>query len=135
MLLRHLNANEVRATRLPVTTHEDLEADWRRVYQTAFMPGGKFLRDAKADYAYLSEPCTSWLVVPFLSNVPGTAIRVHQLSMSAFECHGRLLSLEQFAGIEFSIFPPDLSWTFVRTHEDYALGGPYFTRHDWRERF
>src|SRR3954471_18903079 len=107
-LLRHLLANNVAGTPLPVADHKQLEAEWRKLYQNAFLPEPKFidhkrseaerrkrhqstsspkhrfLHGAKADYAFLNEPCTNWLIVPFLSKVPGTSVHVHQLTMNAF---------------------------------------------------
>jgi hypothetical protein len=127
-LLRLFHGSSVTASRLPRLEHKRWELAWREVYQTAFVTGRRFRCGAKADHAFLQEPCSHWLIVPFLSMVPGTAVNVQHKALSAFECHGPLLLLEAFKNIEFFISPPDLSWTFVRTHEDYALGGPYFAR-------
>lgn len=51
--------------------------------------------------------------------------------LSAFECEGPLLELADFADIEFFISPLDFAWSFVRTHEDFAYGSPYFVRTEW----
>ena len=69
--------------------------------------------------------------VPFLSNVPGTPMHVRAPRLSAFDCEGPLLEFGRFSDIEFFVSPSDFAWTFVRTHEDFALGGPYFVRAEW----
>ncbi len=71
------------------------------------------------------------MLVPFLSDVPGTPMHVLGQRLSAFECDGPLLELGEFSDIEFFVSPLDLAWTIVRTHEDFALGGPYFVRMKW----
>ena len=68
------------------------------------------------------------MFVPFLSNVPGMPMHVLGPRLSAFDCEGPLLELKEFSEIEFFVSPPDFAWTFVRTHEDFAYGGPYFLR-------
>ena len=92
------------------------------------MSGANFREGAKAMDEYLREPETRWLLVPFLSKVPGTCVDVHTLQMNAFECEGPLLELGDFIHVEFFVSPHNLAWTFVRTHEDFELGGPYFAR-------
>ena len=71
------------------------------------------------------------MLVPFLSNVPGTPVHVLAQRLSAFDCDGPLVELGEFSDIEFFVSPPDFAWTLVRTHEDFALGGPYFVRAEW----
>jgi hypothetical protein len=127
-LRTHLAAAGVQCTRLPVSSHRDLEAAWRKLYQRAFLPGARFRHGARAVYEYLHEPVTRWLLVPFLSKVPGTSVHVHSLQMNAFECDGPLQELGDFINVEFFVSPKDLSWTFARTHEDFVFGGPYFVR-------
>jgi hypothetical protein len=50
----------------------------------------------------------------------------------AYACagDGALPSLSPFANLDFFIAPPDFAWTMLHTHEDYALGGPYFPRRE-----
>jgi hypothetical protein len=127
-LIAYLAAGGVTADRLPVAEHRTIEFAWRQVYHRAFTSGGRFRHDSKAVYAYLRERPASWLLVPFLSGVPGTAVHVVRPTASAFACTGPLPELGDFINVEFFVSPPDLSWTFVRTHEDFTLGGPYFTR-------
>ena len=71
------------------------------------------------------------MLVPFLSDVAGTPMHVLGQRLSAFDCEGSLVELGEFSDIEFFVSPPDFAWTFVRTHEDFALGGPYFVRAEW----
>ena len=39
--------------------------------------------------------------------------------------------LGQFCNLDFAMVATDFSWTMVYTHEDFALGGPYFTERGW----
>jgi hypothetical protein len=127
-LTAHLAAGSVIWRRLTAMEHRKWEFAWHHTYQRIFLHRGSFRHGAKAIDAYLREPVTRWLLVPFLSGVPGTKVHVVGVTASAFECEGPLMQLGQFLDIEFFISPLDLSWTFVRTHEDFALGGPYFAR-------
>jgi hypothetical protein len=132
-LLEQLEAAGVRYRRLSAEEHREHESAWRRVYGRAFLSSPRCRSGAKAVDEYLGQPVAKWLLVPFLSPVPGTPIMAdnRMKRLSAFECEGPLVELEQFHTVEFFISPPDLSWTFVRTHEDFAFGGPYFMRAEW----
>jgi hypothetical protein len=44
---------------------------------------------------------------------------------------GPLVPLGAACDVEFAVSPADLSWTMLHTHEDHALGGPYFIRREW----
>jgi hypothetical protein len=111
--------------------HRRLETEWRRFYGHVFEARPRCGHGTKAVHEYLSESATRWLFVPFCSNVPGIPMHLLTSRMSAFECDGRLLELAEFSAIEFFVSPPDFAWTFVRTHEDFAFGGPYFLRAEW----
>jgi len=126
LLRSHLAAAGVECRRLPVSSHREWEAAWRKLYQRAFVPGGRFREGVKAVNQYMQEPEKRWLLVPFLSKVPGTSVHPDSLQMNAFQCEGPLQELGDFADVELFVSPMDLGWTFVRTHEDFALGGPYF---------
>jgi hypothetical protein len=127
-LRAHLAGAGVRCARLAVGTHRELEGVWRKNYQRAFLPSGRFRHGLRAVHEFMKECETRWLLVPFLSKVPGTSVQVHSLQMNAFECDGPLQELGEFKNVEFFVSPGDFRWTFVRTHEDFALGGPYFAR-------
>lgn len=86
---------------------------------------------ASAVHEFLNEPATRWMLVPFLSNVPRIPMHVLAQRLSAFDCKGPILELGDFNDVEFFVSPPDFAWTFVRTHEDFELGGPYFVRAEW----
>jgi hypothetical protein len=131
MLTQHLNAAGVRHERLTDEGHRLREREWRNVYGHVFRPGLLHRHGAKAVYEYLNESATRWMLVPFLSNVPGTPMHVLAQRLGAFDCEGPLVELGEFSDIEFFVAPPDFAWTFVRTHEDFALGGPYFVRAEW----
>src|SRR5262245_44536973 len=130
-MVEHLNAASVRHERLTDEDHRLLEREWRNVYGYVFRPRVRHRHGAKAVYEYLNEPGKRWMLVPFLSNVPGAPMHVLAPRLSAFECEGPLLDLGEFSDIECFVAPPDFAWTFVRTHEDFALGGPYFVRAEW----
>ena len=104
-----------------------------RDHGSPFRARGRYRQGAKALHEYLNEQATRWRLIPFLSAVSGTSVHVLALALSAFECEGPLLELDDFRNVEFSVSPPDLAWTLVRTHEDFALGGPYFVRAGWVE--
>jgi hypothetical protein len=127
-LRTHLAAAGVRFRQMPVASHREWEARWRTVFQHAFEPGARFRHGARAVDEFLRGPAGEWVVVPFLSGVPGTSVHVHRLQMNAFECDGPLQALDEFLNVEFFVSPPDLAWTFVRTHEDFVYDGPYFAR-------
>src|SRR5262245_27223307 len=76
----------VESRRLPVTSHRDWEAAWRKIYLRAFLPGSRFRHGARAIDEYLQENASRWLIVPFLTKVPGTSVHVHSRQMNAFEC-------------------------------------------------
>ena len=133
-LIAQLNAARVRHRRLSHSEHRQREAEWRRVYADAFRPGLRHREGSKAAHAFLSETATEWLLIPFLSDVRGTPVSVIPGKLSAFACDGPLLDLEGLSDVEFFVSPPDFTWTFVRTHEDHVLGGPYFVRAEWVEQ-
>jgi len=68
-----------------------------------------------------------------LGRVEATHVSFDGPSLITFSCEGPLQELSDFSGVEFFISLLDLSWTFVRTHEDFALGGPYFLSAEWVE--
>ena len=132
-LIELLDAAGVRHRRLSVIEHRAREQAWRRVYGRAFDRRIRRRREgAKAVYEFRAEAPGEWLLVPFLADVPGTQVSVTpRPRLGAFACDGPLLELAEFSDIECFISPPDFSWTFVRTHEDFVLGGPYFVRAEW----
>lgn len=127
-LRTYLTAAGVQCHRLPVSSHREWETAWRKRYQRAFVPDARFREGGKAVDKYLQESETRWLLVPFFTKVPGTSVHVDVRQMNAFQCEGPLQELGDFIDVEFFVSPEDLSWTFVRTHEDFVLGGPYFAR-------
>lgn len=84
-----------------------------------------------ANFEYEQQSCDYFLIVPFSAGVEGTPITPHAWRISAYECRGSILPLGKFHCAEFFIAPPEFGWTMVHTHEDHALGGPYFLRQDW----
>lgn len=109
----------------------EVEAAWRRVYGRAFRGRPRLRHGAKAEYEYRCQKCDHYLIVPFSAGVSGLPVSVHGRAIAAYECRGSLISLGAFCNAEFFISPPDLSWSMIYTHEDYAFGGPYFIRADW----
>jgi hypothetical protein len=39
--------------------------------------------------------------------------------------------LGEFCDMDFAMVASDFSWTMLYTHEDFALGGPYFIQREW----
>lgn len=107
------------------------EARWRSIFGGAFRGRPRLRRGAKAEYEYLQQPCDNYLIVPFTSGVPGTCVHVFRRAIGAYECQGNLISLGKFCDAEFFVSPMDFAWTMVHTHEDLALGGPYFVKREW----
>ncbi len=107
------------------------EQTWRDVYGQAFIGQSRAKTGAKAADEYRRGRCTTYLVVPFTSNVKGLPIHVLSRQLSAYECKGPLVDLIRFHMVEFFVAPLDYNWTMVYTHEDYSLGGPYFHRREW----
>ena len=133
-LLAQLDAAGVLHRRLSREDHWQREREWSDVYGNAFRANLRHRHGDRAVYEFLAEPARHWLFVPFLRNIPGIPMNVLSPRLSAFVCEGPLLGLGEFNDVEFFVSPPDLAWTFVRTHEDFALGGPYFVRADWVEQ-
>ena len=46
----------------------------------------------------------------------------------AYLYQGPVVNLSAFHDLEFAVFPKSLEWTLIHTHEDGAMGGPYFIR-------
>ena len=130
-LLAQLADSGVRARRLSAAEHRDHEAAWRRAYGWAFRNRLGHRDGERAVHEFLHQPEERWSLVPFLSDVPGTPVSVRGPAMSAFACDGPLVAMGAFGNVEFFVSPPDLSWTFVHTHEDFAPGGPFFVRAEW----
>ena len=111
-----------------------IELDWRGIYGPAFIRLPRHRVGHKAEHEFAREPCTHYLIVPFTSDVPRIPMHIQgrgKRTLDAYECEGPLVALGEFCQAEFFVAPLDLSWTMVHTHEDHALGGPYFIRREW----
>ena len=127
----YLAGSGVESTLLEEPAQLDAEAEWRSIFGGAFLGRPRLRRAAKAEYDYLQQPCTHYMIVPFTSGVPGTSVSVYRRSIGAYECHGTLVTLGQFCDAKFFVSPMDFEWTMVHTHEGYAFDGPYFVRREW----
>lgn len=122
------------------------EEGWREVYGQAFRhmwswahsrhraaPAhqARYRTGSKAEYEYLQEICTDFLVITFSAAVPGLPLGTPAPVGLGYQCLGPLVSLAEFADIEFFVSPPDFSWSMIYTHEDDSYGGPYFIRAGW----
>lgn len=107
------------------------EQRWRKIYDQAFAGQSRARRGVKANHEYLSEGCMTYLVVPFTSGVRGLPIRVLHHQLGAYECNGPLVDLSRFHSVELFVASLTFEWTMVYTHEDFAIGGPFFHRRDW----
>ena len=117
--------------RLSDRARVEAETAWRRVYGRAFRGRPRLRHGAKADYEYRCQAGDHYLIVPFSAGVPGLPVHVYRQAIAAYECRGPLIALGAFCDAEFFISPPDLSWSMIHTHEDHALGGPYFIQAEW----
>jgi hypothetical protein len=124
----YLSQSGVNWDRLDETARRPAEETWRGIYSGAFRGLTHLRRGAKAEHEYLREPCTNYLIVPFSGAVVGLPMHVLGRRLDAYECRGPLVPLGAFCDVEFFICPSDFAWTMIHTHEDHALGGPYFIR-------
>ena len=89
------------------------------VFSWRFSPSD---RKTEAIRSYQAENPKVFFVLPEDEELP------------AFCCSGG--RLPDFSGfwIDVLIFPSDLSWTMVFTHDDeQPQGGPYFSRREWQQ--
>jgi hypothetical protein len=126
-----LSAAGVAWRTLPDAERVEAEAQWRAVYGRAFRGRSRLRHGARADFEYTQQPAGRWLVVPLNSGVEGTAVTPLGPALGGYECEGPVVPLGALCGAEFAVSPADLSWAMLYTHEDHALGGPYFVRREW----
>jgi hypothetical protein len=118
---------------IPWEQHCSLCNEWEALYGS-YPHWVRSKQGAKAQFEYSQQTAETFMIVPFLGDVAGPhSIRKRCLRTAAYECRGdgSLPDLSAFAGTDFFIVPADRSWTMIHTHEDHALGGPYFVRKDW----
>jgi hypothetical protein len=130
-LQAYLSQSGVEWDRLDETARRAAEDTWRGVYGQAFRGRPRLRRGAKADHEYQREPCTHYLIVPFSAGVAELPVQVLGRRMDAYECRGPLVPFGAFCAVEFFVCPTDFAWAMIHTHEDHALGGPYFIRAEW----
>ena len=82
----------------------------------------------KAQAEYARQPAGPVVIVPFTANTAGPHAQPNPGPRPTADTgHApRLPDLSPFHNLDFFIAPPDLAWTLLHTHEDFALGGPYF---------
>jgi hypothetical protein len=127
-LQEYLCQHRIEWKRLQESDCMDAETAWRRIYGHAFQKRPRVLRGVKAEHEYINQSCNEYLIVPFSANVPNLPISVHGRALAGYACRGPLVGLGQFCDAEFFIAPHDFSWSMIHTHEDHALGGPFFIR-------
>jgi hypothetical protein len=118
---------------VPWEEHADLTNQWEGLYGNPHHWVHQ-KQGAKAQFEYAQQSSEAFRIVPFLGSVAGPhSIGTSGPRKAAYDCQGggTLPDLSAFAGTEFFIVPADWSWTMIHTHEDYALGGPYFVRREW----
>jgi hypothetical protein len=122
-----------RVTWRPLTNAERAEAEeqWRAVYGQAFRRRPRLRHGARADFEYAQQPAGRWLIVPLAAGVEGTAVSPIGPAVGGYECDGPVIALGVLCNSEFAVSPADLSWAMLYTHEDHALGGPYFVHREW----
>jgi hypothetical protein len=118
---------------IPWGRHVSLNSEWQRLYGD-FRGWLRYKNGSKAEFEYSFESAERFTIVPFLTDLAGPlSIHVREPRVAAYECQGEgdLPGLGDFAGIEFFVAPEDFNWSMIHTHEDHALGGPYFVRKEW----
>ena len=69
------------------------------------------------------------LVLLFLSSrITAFPISQNSRPCTAHRYNGQIVDLSEYNELEFAVFPDSYDWTLIHTHEDCALGGPYFIR-------
>ena len=69
------------------------------------------------------------LILLFLSaRITAFPISENSRPCTAHRYRGPIIDLSAFNELEFAVFPESFQWTLIHTHEDGALGGPYFIR-------
>lgn len=115
-LQRYLDDSAVEWEILDDETHEEAESTWRLVYAAAFSRRSRARTGVKAEYAYSRQQADHYLIVPFLSNVPGLPMGCDGHRVNALECRGPLVSVAEFHCIELFVSPIGFGWTMVYTH-------------------
>src|SRR5437763_9175492 len=107
--------------------HLALANEWESIYGKVWRLGMRHTKGVRARHEYSQRSAETFFIVPFLSKRANPHHAVGPNATAAYKCQhaGELPDLSEFAGLEFFISPPDLSWTMVHTHEDDAIGGPY----------
>ena len=126
-LERYLADHGVTFTAIPSARHIALEREWQSIYDNVWRLGMRHKQGARALDEAARRRADTFLIVPFLGNHAGPhALADRNPRPCAYECTGDLPDLSPFASLDFFVAPPDLRWTLLHTHEDHALGGPYF---------
>src|SRR5689334_2295702 len=120
---------------IPAERHIRFCHEWEDAYGSWFGELFRHKEGAKAEEEYSRQVAPIFCIVPFLGPKAGP----HSIGgnwrpkTAAYQCRGdgTLPDLSAFAERDLFVAPPDLSWTMVHTHEDHALGGPYFVRREW----
>ncbi len=71
------------------------------------------------------------LILLFLSKrITAFPISENQRRCTANRYSGPVIDVSAYNELEFAVFPETYEWTLIHTHEDGALGGPYFIRNE-----
>lgn len=131
MLQSLLNAAGVSWRILAEAERAQAETQWRAIFGQAFLGRSRMRQGARADFELARQASCRWLIVPLRAGVAGTPINPRGRVLNGYECEGVVVPLGALCGAEFAVSPVDLSWAMLYTHEDYALGGPYFVHQVW----
>ena len=123
-LRKYLDRSGVEWRLLEEPAQFDAEGEWRSIFGEAFRGQGHFRTGSKAEFEYLRQACSHYLIIPFTSRVKATSVQACRKAISTYECRGGLVPLGRFCDAEFFISPLDFEWTMVHTHEDHAGDGP-----------
>jgi len=95
-----------------------------------FASGSPHLHGGAAVARWLQVDETDLILLFLSSRIEAFPISTNHRANSAFTYRGNAIDLSNYHELEFALFPTSYAWTLVHTHEDGAMGGPYFIRAD-----
>lgn len=125
--MTYLAEHDVSLSELPRRESFAITKRWTSIFGR-FTDGSPHLHSSKAVTEWLQTTETNLILLMLSSRIDAFPITTNHRSNSAYEFNGNAIDLSQFHDLEFAVFPVTYDWTLVHTHEDGAMGGPYFIR-------
>ncbi len=129
----YLSENEVAWARLDRPDYIAARERWTSVFGTAFLPGMRYREGPKARHFFSQVKSREFLIL-YMANCHcppfGTTNRL--LPWFGYKCAAEAVpELSAFKCLEIAVVDVDFKWTMAHTHEDDAIGGPYFALRTW----